>query len=54
MNIRIKIFGLFGKYDYDIDFANDVCIWVSENGVGKTTILNIIVALLNADKKALA
>lgn len=51
---RIKIFGLFGKYDYDIDFANDVCIWVSENGVGKTTILNIIVALLNADKKALA
>lgn len=51
---RIKIEGLFGKYNYDIDFTNDICIWVSENGVGKTTILNIIVALLNADKKTLA
>lgn len=50
----IKIIGLFGKYDYSIDFTNDICIWVSENGVGKTTILNIIVAILNADQKTLA
>jgi len=51
---KIKIEGLFGKYNYDIEFKNDICIWVSENGVGKTTILNIIVALLNGDKKTLA
>lgn len=50
---RIKIEGLFGKYDYDIIFENDVCIWVSENGEGKTTILNMIIALLNADRKTL-
>lgn len=51
---KIRIEGLFGKYDYNIEFKNDIFIWVSENGVGKTTILNIIVALLNADKKTLA
>ena len=48
---RIIIEGLFGKYDYDIKFEKDINIWVSENGVGKTTILNIIVSILtgNAD-----
>lgn len=50
---KIQIEGLFGKYDYDIEFQNDICIWVAENGEGKTTILNIIVALLNADRKTL-
>ncbi len=50
----IQIEGLFGKYNYKIEFKNDIFIWVSENGVGKTTILNIIVALLNADRKTLA
>ena len=48
---RIKIEKLFGKYDYDLVFENDIVIWVSENGVGKTTILNIIVAILNADER---
>ncbi|MBS5931502.1 MAG: translation initiation factor IF-2 N-terminal domain-containing protein [Clostridiales bacterium] len=51
---RLRIEGLFGKYNYDIDFKNDINIWISENGVGKTTILNIIIALLNGDKKTLA
>ena len=51
---RIKIESLFGKYDYDIKFENDICIWVAENGEGKTTILNILVALLNGDVKTLA
>lgn len=49
----IKIDGLFGKYNYLINFDNDISIWVSENGVGKTTILNIIVAILTTDKNAL-
>lgn len=51
---RIKIEGLFGKYDYDIEFKKDISIWVAENGQGKTTILNILVALLNGDAKTLA
>ncbi|WP_294378788.1 translation initiation factor IF-2 N-terminal domain-containing protein [uncultured Clostridium sp.] len=51
---RIKIEGLFGKYDYDIEFKKDISIWVAENGQGKTTILNILVALLNGDVKMLA
>ncbi len=29
----IKIEGLFGKYDYNLDFRNDITIWISENGV---------------------
>ena len=51
--VSIKIEGLFGKYNYLINFDNDISIWVSENGVGKTTILNIIVAILTTDKNAL-
>ena len=49
----IHIEGLFGKYDYSIDFNKDISIWVSENGAGKTTILNIIVAILTSDKNTL-
>lgn len=50
---EIHIYGLFGKYDYHFELQNDVAIWVSENGVGKTTILNLIVAVLNGDKKTI-
>jgi predicted ATPase len=50
---KISIYNLFGKNTYHIDFRNDICIWVSENGRGKTTILNIIMALLKGDKKTL-
>lgn len=49
----IKIEGLFGKYNYLINFKDDISIWVSENGLGKTTILNIIVAILTSDKNTI-
>lgn len=49
----IKVEGLFGKYDYSLDFRNDIAIWISENGVGKTTILTIIVAILTGDARTL-
>lgn len=49
----IEIEGLFGKYNYLINFRDDISIWVSENGIGKTTILNIIVAILTGDKNTL-
>jgi len=49
----IQIKKLFGKYDYKIDFEKDISIWISENGIGKTTILNIIYAILNNNEKLL-
>ena len=49
----IEIEGLFGKYNYLIKFRDDISIWVSENGIGKTTILNIIVAILTGDQNIL-
>lgn len=49
----IEIKGLFGKYNYKIDFDKAVSIFVSPNGTGKTTILNILVAIFNIDIKRL-
>lgn len=49
----IYIKGLFGKYNYKFNFERDISIWVSENGIGKTTILNIIVAILTCDASVL-
>ena len=49
----IYIEGLFGKYNYKFNFECDISIWVSENGIGKTTILNIIVAILTCDASIL-
>lgn len=50
---RIKIEGLFGTKSYDIQFKNAINIFVSENGCGKTTILNIITSLLSGNIKKL-
>lgn len=49
----IKIKGLFGKENFIIHFENDINIFIAENGSGKTTILNIIVAILKGDKTKL-
>lgn len=45
----IEILGLFGEYDYRFYFNEIINIMVAENGFGKTTILNIIVALLTGN-----
>lgn len=47
----IKIVGLFGMYDYNLQFGEDshYVILTSPNGYGKTTILNIINALAKTD-----
>lgn len=46
---RIQVDKLFGKYDYNIDIANDedVSIVIAPNGCGKTTIFKMIDAFLN-------
>lgn len=42
----IGIYGLFGRYNIEIPFENQVNIFIGENGLGKTTILNCIYFLL--------
>ncbi len=45
---RLQVSGLFGLYDYDIDFSRqggDFTVLTSPNGYGKTTLLRIIRSL---------
>ena len=42
-----KITGLFGKKDVTLSFKNNVQIFVGENGLGKTTVLNLLYFLLS-------
>ena len=46
---RFQIEELFGTYDVDIPFENNINIFVGENGIGKTTILNCINYVLQCD-----
>ncbi len=39
---RFQIEELFGIYNVDIPFCNNINIFIGENGLGKTTILNCI------------
>lgn len=41
-----KIFGLFDRYDIDLPFNREVNIFIGENGLGKTTILNCLYYVL--------
>lgn len=42
----INILGLFGRYNVEIPFDKQVNIFIGENGLGKTTILNCIYYIL--------
>ncbi|HCC07688.1 MAG TPA: hypothetical protein DEP72_05985 [Clostridiales bacterium] len=42
----INIYGLFGRYDIKIPFDKEVNIFIGENGLGKTTVLNCIYYIL--------
>ncbi|MEG0093958.1 MAG: AAA family ATPase [Bacilli bacterium] len=44
---RFQIFGLYGTRNIDIKFKNNTIILVGENGLGKTTILKFICAILS-------
>lgn len=41
-----KIFGLFSRYDVELPFNKQVNIFIGENGLGKTTILNCLYYVL--------
>jgi predicted ATPase len=49
----VEIRGLFYKHDYRVAFDNVINILIAENGFGKTTILNIIIAVLKQDRNRL-
>lgn len=46
---RFSIKGLFGKKDFDLTFKGKAQIYIGENGLGKTTILNALNFLLSCD-----
>ena len=50
---RFSIKGLFGKKDVNLVFKNKAQIYIGENGLGKTTVLNALYFLLNCDFKNL-
>lgn len=50
---KFNIKGLFGKKDIDLSFKNKVQIYIGENGLGKTTVLNTLYYLLSCDFKNL-
>lgn len=43
---NLKVSKLYGKYDYDVNFNEDITLIYGTNGCGKTTILNIITAII--------
>lgn len=50
---KFSIKGLFGKKDVSLVFNNKAQIYIGENGLGKTTILNALFFLLSCDFKNL-
>ena len=44
---RIRIYGLFGKYDVSIKIMDNIVILIGANGVGKSTIIRFIDCFLN-------
>lgn len=46
---QITIKGLFGRNDVTLNFKNEVNIYIGENGLGKTTILNCLYYILHDD-----
>lgn len=42
----VNIIGLFGRYNVKVSLDNQVNIFIGENGLGKTTILNCVYYIL--------
>lgn len=51
---RLKIYELFGTYNVDIKIDSNINIFVGENGLGKTTILNILNYIIQGDAESLS
>ena len=46
---NLKVKGLYGNYDYNVNFNSDVTLLYGTNGCGKTTILNIISSIITGN-----
>lgn len=46
---NLKVNGLYGNYDYSVNFNADVTLLYGTNGCGKTTILNIISSIITGN-----
>src|SRR5689334_17003745 len=44
---RFSILGLFDERDVHLDLSQDVTVLIADNGVGKTTILGMVYAVLS-------
>lgn len=55
MNVieRVQIKGLWDSHDLTVDFNRDINFLIGVNGSGKTTVINIVAAALNADFQTL-
>ena len=47
--MKVRINGVFGKYNNEIDLSNRCTIFIGENGIGKTTTLRILDCILKKD-----
>ena len=43
---RLKIFKLYGQRNYDVQFDSQLTFLYGANGCGKTTVLNILTAIV--------
>lgn len=43
---NLKVIGLYGNYNYSVNFNKDITLLYGTNGCGKTTILNIITSII--------
>lgn len=43
---NLKVNGLYGNYNYSVNFNKDITLLYGTNGCGKTTILNIITSII--------
>ena len=50
----LEVKNLFGKKDFSLSFKDHVQIFIGENGLGKTTILNILYYLLSGNYEELS
>lgn len=50
----IEIIGLFGRHNVKMNFDNEVNVYIGENGLGKTTILNCVYYILKKKYDKLA
>lgn len=50
---RVTVEGFWETYDFKFSMNEDVTFFIGQNGTGKTTLINLIAAVLTADFRTL-